>query len=119
MILRQDLAALPFLLCGANDFVLAPAPSPAFLEHLRSQGFKDLPRFCRKIPEGVEQRPWGVAGPHLRRSNVAKYRKDVSVCTSVEEINRAVVMHEKVVIKSEFSASGQVGSISISPRIYA
>ncbi len=67
----------------------------------------------------MEQRPYGVAGSHLRRSNVAKYRNDVSVCTSVEEINRAVMMHEKVVIKSEFSASGQVGSISISLRFYA
>ena len=52
-------------------------------------------------------RPWGVAGPHLARSNVARYRTDVSVCRSMAEVLEAVAVHgPRAVIKTEFSSSG-------------
>jgi hypothetical protein len=116
MTLRSDLAALPFLLCeSTKDVVLAPPPSPAFLEGLRCLGFTDLPNFScdtKAFRRGngrlKKERPYGVPGPHLRRSNVAKYREEVVVCKSIEEIHAAVALRgPKVVIKSEFSSSGQ------------
>ena len=50
----------------------------------------------------------------MRRSNIAKYRDDVAVCSSMEEIDAAVLRlgrlgrsKNKVVIKSEYSSGGQ------------
>ena len=34
-------------------------------------------------------RPWGFAGTHLRRSNVAKYRSDVAVCSSMDQVTES------------------------------
>ncbi|CAE8624753.1 unnamed protein product [Polarella glacialis] len=112
MIMRHDLAALPFVLASGNDIVLAPPQRPAFLDSLKKAGFTDLPQFRQDVPEelrkNIGHRPYGRPGEHLRRSNVAKYRSDVVVCRSLPEICEAVDrLGPKVVIKSEFSSSGQ------------
>ena len=87
--LRRDLAALPWLLAGPNDIVLAPPQRPAFLAALRSAGARGLPQFLLSVPQEqpiAGHRPYGIAGPHLRRSRVTRYRSDVDVCTSLEEV---------------------------------
>lgn len=94
--LRADLAVLPWLLAGKHDFVIAPPPRAEFLESLRDAGVTDLPTFISdagKLPKGrriAGHRPWGVVGPHLRRSNVASYREDVIVCRSLDEVRSAI-----------------------------
>jgi len=119
MTLRHDLAGLPFLLAGKNDIVLAPRQRPEFLSSLEQIGFTELPHFCSSLSDlpaddarasaGITgHRPFGTPGPHIRRSNVAKVRGDVAVCSTIEEIQQAVdTLGPKVVIKSEFSSSGQ------------
>jgi hypothetical protein len=59
-------------------------------------------------------RPWGVAGDHLRRSNVARYNDQVVACRTLDAV-RAVVQGRaceaaggKAVIKEEFSSSVRV-----------
>jgi hypothetical protein len=72
-------------------------------------------------------RPYGVVGEHLRRSNVARYRDDVAVCRTLEQVLAVRLLSDfsltfglicdqwrqavstygpKVVIKEEFSSSG-------------
>jgi len=113
--LRRDLAALPWVLATPDDIVLAPKQRPEFLASLHAAGVHDLPRFQPKeVPllqgeESWESRPWGVAGQHLARSNVAQYKPDqVSVCRSFEEVQAAVSLHGpgRVVLKAEYSSSG-------------
>lgn len=111
-VLRRDLAALPLVLARSNDIVLAPPQRPEFLESLRWHGFTDLPEFREKVPKErkrtIGHRPFGTPGEHLRRSNVARFREDVAVCRSIEEVEAAVQRFgPRVVIKSEFSSSGQ------------
>ena len=108
--LRADLAALPWLLARPTDIVVAPEQRPAFLSSLAAAGVRDLPTFAPAPPAGraiAGQRPYAVAGPHLRRSNVARYRADVSVCRSVEEVRAAAVAcGGRAVLKREWSCSG-------------
>ena len=109
--LRRDLAALPWVLAGKHDIVAAPPQRLAFLDSLRAVGVVDLPKFhpsdTLKGHELAGYRPWGVAGPHLRRSNVTRYRPDVTVCHSLEAVREAVEGHRpKAVLKAEFSSSG-------------
>jgi hypothetical protein len=125
--LRRDLAALPWVLAGSDDVVLAPQQRPEFLDSLRAAGVTNLPEFepqlSRERRDTVEgYRPYGVAGSHLRRSAVVRYRDDVTVCHTLDQVRAAVVLHGyhggggggggtgsnngKVVLKSEFSSSG-------------
>ena len=107
--LRRDLAMLPWVLAGPEDIVLAPQPRPQFLASLRDAGVTGLPTFVERVPEGravAGCRPFGVAGGHMRRSAVARYRSDVSVCRSMAEVRQAVAAHHKAVLKAEFSSSG-------------
>lgn len=110
MMLRRDLAALPWVLAGRHDIVLARPPRPEFLSALSEAGVCEMPCFCEKVPKGravAGSRPWGIAGDHLRRSNVERYRSDVAVCRSLEAIREAVKLHgPKVVLKAEFSSAG-------------
>lgn len=56
----DDLATLPMFLCGAEDVVVAPSPSVAFLARLADAGFA-VPRFISELT--------GEAlGPHPARS---------------------------------------------------
>ena len=116
VILRNDLLIIPYTIADKNDIVLAPPPRIEFLEHLRDKlGIIDLPTFIEDIEiitkSGIDIkaiRPFGIAGDHMRRSNIAKYRDDVAVCKSLEEINNAVELYgPKIVIKSEYSSGGQ------------
>ena len=87
--LRRDLAALPWLLAGPHDVVLAPPQRPAFLAALRASGAHGLPDFLPAVPAGraiAGHRPYGVPGEHLRRSLVARWREDVAVCRTSEEV---------------------------------
>lgn len=139
--LRRDLAALPWVLAGSNDVVLAPRQRPEFLDTLRAAGVTNLPEFepqlSRERRETIEgYRPYGVAGSHLRRSAVARYRDDVTVCHTLDDVRAAIALHGglhgggvrgrrrgggrgkmigngKVVLKSEFSSSG------LGVRVYA
>ena len=91
--LRRDLAALPWLLAGPHDVVLAPPQRPAFLAALRASGAHGLPDFQPAVPAGraiAGHRPYGVPGEHLRRSLVARWREDVAVCRTSEEVRAAV-----------------------------
>ena len=110
MTLRRDLAALPWLLAGPDDIVLAPPQRPAFLVSLCAAGVASLPSFHPTVPAGraiAGHRPFGVAGEHLRRSAVAQYRSDVAVCRSLDAVREAFAQHgPKVVLKTEFSSSG-------------
>lgn len=116
IVLREDLSMLPFVLASKNDIVLTRIPRPEFLQQLTDRlGLVDFPLFvtdmeaaqaCGRPIAGV--RPFGVAGEHMRRSNIAKYRDDVAVCVTMEQIEAAVLLHgPKVVIKSEYSSGGQ------------
>ena len=107
--LRRDLAVLPWVLAGPGDIVLAPPPRPRFLASLRDAGVTGLPAFVERVPRGravAGHRPYGVPGEHMRRSAVARYRSDVSVCRSMAEVRQAVAAHHKAVLKAEFSSSG-------------
>ena len=87
--LRRDLAALPWLLAGPHDVVLAPPQRPAFVAALRASGAHGLPDFLPAVPAGraiAGHRPYGVPGEHLRRSLVARWREDVAVCRTSEEV---------------------------------
>ena len=108
MTLRHDLATLPFLLAGSNDIVLAPPQRPEFLQSLKMAGFSKLPIFIEKVPSDRAvsgYRPFGTPGDHIRRSNIAKYRDDVAVCSDLNEIQDAILKFgPNVVLKSEFSS---------------
>lgn len=113
VILRHDLAALPYLLAGENDIVSAPPQRPEFIEYLvEKTGIHQLPEFrencINSAPEGYEVLPFGVPGDHMRRSNIALYREDVAVCSTIEEVRAAVERFApKVVLKAEYSSGGQ------------
>ena len=109
--MRHDLAALPWVLATAADVVVAPPPRPAFLTALHAAGVRDLCAFQPNAPSGrciAGERPYGVVGEHLRRSSVARYREDVSVCRSLVAVREAVALRgrPKAVLKAEFSSSG-------------
>ena len=102
--LTADLAALPHLLARADDIVLAPEQRPGFLLQLQAAGF-ELPEFRPSGPRDriiAGRRPFGVPGEHLRRSAVMALRDDVVLCRSLAEIPEG-----EVVLKAEFSSSGQ------------
>lgn len=115
VILRRDLAALPYLLAGKNDIVSAPPLRTEFLQYLKEKtGIQHMPTFreniidSNNIPVGYEVLPFGVPGEHMRRSNIAQYRDDVAVCCTIEEVREAVERFgPKVVLKAEFSSGGQ------------
>lgn len=116
ILLRNDLSIIPYSIADKNDIVLAPPPRPEFVKHLRDKlGIVDLPSFMEDMDAVAASgrkiaavRPFGIAGDHMRRSNIAKYREDVSVCTTLEEIIHAVELYgPKVVLKSEYSSGGQ------------
>ena len=73
---------------GPADLVLAAPQRPEFLATLRAAGVIGLPEFLSEVPRGrimAGDRPYGVAGPHLQRSAVARYRSPAqsSVCWSL------------------------------------
>lgn len=113
----NDLKALPYLIASKNDIVLAPPLSQSFKDHLKNTlGIIDLPLFVNSMEEATSGqheiaglRRFGQPGDHMRRSNIAKYRDDVAVCTTLEEIDEAVLRlgRPKIVIKSEYSCGGQ------------
>ena len=113
-IVRNDLAALPFLIAGKNDIVLAPPLSQKFLDHLTNTlGFTDLPLFVASMEDAESSgrtiagvRPFGVPGDHMRRSNIAKYRDDVIVCTSMEGIDAAVEVSDASYLREAFPLRG-------------
>ena len=83
--------------------VLAPPQRSCFLRSLRAAGVTDLPEFRETSPTSPTSptlptlpsstiRPWGVPGEHLRRSAVARYRSDVSICHSMEEVRAALFL---------------------------
>lgn len=90
--LRRDLATLPWLLAGPDDIVLSQRPvSAAFVSALAAAGVDTsrLPAFSTSVPHDRQiagHRPFGIAGSHLGRSNVARYRSDVRVCRTLEEV---------------------------------
>jgi hypothetical protein len=133
MTLRADLAALPWVLAGENDIVLAQKQRPEFIASLHAAGVTGLAEFHTAVPQGravTGHRPWGVVGPHLRRSTVTRYRTDVTVCHSLAEAQKAMMMPtpsigagdaknsssssssshsshtKKFVLKAEYSSSG-------------
>lgn len=118
--LRRDLAALPWVLASgaAGDAVDAPPQRAEFLEALEEAGARDLPAFGG-AGGSLLACPYGVAGPHLRRSVVAAYRRDVAVCRTREEAVAAVAAlarggagarpaagAARAVLKAEFSCAG-------------
>lgn len=112
--LRRDLAVLPWLLATEADLVIAPPPLPDFLAALQAAGVSGMCQFCaslEELPSSVPitgHRPYGVVGPHLRRSLVGRYREHGVVCHSVEAVRAAVAEQpdERAVLKAEFSSSG-------------
>ena len=111
MALRRDLAALPWVLAGPHDVVIAPPQRPAFLAALRAAGAHGLPAFLPSVPCGraiAGHRPYGVPGAHLRRSLVARCRDDVAVCRTGDEVIAAVARlgRPATVLKTEYSAAG-------------
>ena len=111
MTLRADLAALPWVLATSSDIVIAPTQREAFLSSLRAAGVIDLPTFSPTVPSGqvlAGERPFGVAGEHLRRSRVTRYRSDVTVCTSLEGARAAMgaLGPRAAVVKADLSSSG-------------
>ena len=112
--LRRDLAVLPWLLATEADLVIAPPPLPDFLATLQAAGVSGMCQFCaslEQLPSSVPitgHRPYGVVGPHLRRSLVGRYREHGVVCHSVEAVRAAVAEQpdERAVLKAEFSSSG-------------
>lgn len=112
--LRRDLAVLPWLLATEADLVIAPPPLPDFLAALQAAGVSGMCQFCaslEQLPSSVPitgHRPYGVVGPHLRRSLVGRYREHGVVCHSVEAVRAAVAEQpdERAVLKAEFSSSG-------------
>ena len=111
MALRRDLAALPWVLAGPHDVVIAPPQRPAFLAALRAAGAHGLPAFLPSVPCGraiAGHRPYGVPGAHLRRSLVARCRDDVAVCRTGDEVRAAVARlgRPATVLKTEYSAAG-------------
>lgn len=112
--LRRDLAVLPWLLATEADLVIAPPPLPDFLANLQAAGVSGMCQFCaslEQLPSSVPitgHRPYGVVGPHLRRSLVGRYREHGVVCHSVEAVRAAVAEQpdERAVLKAEFSSSG-------------
>ena len=114
--LRRDLAVLPWLLATEADLVIAPPPLPDFLATLQAAGVSGMCQFCaslEQLPSTAPimiagHRPYGVVGPHLRRSLVGRYREHGVVCHSVEAVRAAVAEQpdERAVLKAEFSSSG-------------
>ncbi len=106
--LQRDLAALPHLLASADDIVLAPPQRPAFLARLKEAGLT-VPEFTLELADRkvAGHRPFAVPGEHLRRSHVASLREDLAVCSSMDEVERAARRWPDVVLKAEYSSSGQ------------
>ena len=51
--------------------------------------------------------PWAVADERLRRSHVTRYRNDVVVCASVDDVATAARANDEgTILKAEYSSSG-------------
>ena len=122
-ILRKDLAQLPWVLARPGDVVVAPPLSETLLTRLEAAGVarETLPSFgdaslgqlalpddvLRTVLGYLVDAPWAVADERLRRSNVTRYRNDVVVCASLDDVAAAARANDEgTILKAEYSSSG-------------
>jgi hypothetical protein len=128
-ILRKDLAQLPWVLARPGDVVVAPPLSESLAGRLEAAGVArdTLPSFgdaslgqlalpddvLRTVLGYLVDAPWAVADERLRRSHVTRYRNDVVVCASLDEVAAAARANwpnigdaEGTILKAEYSSSG-------------
>jgi hypothetical protein len=121
-ILRKDLAQLPWVLARPGDVVVAPPLSETLLTRLEAAGVarETLPSFgdaslgqlalpddvLRTVLGYLVDAPWAVADERLRRSNVTRYRNDVVVCASLDDVAAAARANSSTILKAEYSSSG-------------
>ena len=131
-ILRKDLAQLPWVLARPGDVVVAPPLSETLLTRLEAAGVarETLPSFgdaslgqlalpddvLRTVLGYLVDAPWAVADERLRRSNVTRYRGDVVVCASLEDVAAAARANSSTILKAEYSSSG-LGARTVSPEL--
>ena len=99
------LAQLPWVLARPGDVVVAPPLSETLLTRLEAAGVarETLPSFgdaslgqlalpddvLRTVLGYLVDAPWAVADERLRRSHVTRYRNDVVVCASLDDVAAA------------------------------
>ena len=125
-ILRKDLAQLPWVLARPGDVVVAPPLSDSLAARLEAAGVarETLPSFGDvassvggrlALPEDILRTvlgylvdaPWAVADERLRRSHVTRYRHDVVVCASLDDVAAAARANDEgTILKAEYSSSG-------------
>ena len=121
-ILRKDLAQLPWVLARPGDVVVAPPLSETLLTRLEAAGVarETLPSFgdaslgqlalpddvLRTVLGYLVDAPWAVADERLRRSHVTRYRNDVVVCASLDDVAAAARANSSTILKAEYSSSG-------------
>ena len=134
-ILRKDLAQLPWVLARPGDVVVAPPLSESLAARLEAAGVarETLPSFGDvaksvggrlALPEDILRTvlgylvdaPWAVADERLRRSHVTRYRDDVVVCASIEDVAAAARANASTILKAEYSSSG-LGARTVSREL--
>lgn len=135
-ILRKDLAQLPWVLARPGDVVVAPPLSETLLARLKAAGvakdtlpsFGDVSLGRLALPEDILRTvlgylvdaPWAVADERLRRSRVTRYRDDVVVCASLDDVVTAAHANaswqDSTILKAEYSSSG-LGARTVSGEL--
>ena len=134
-ILRKDLAQLPWVLARPGDVVVAPPLSESLAARLEAAGVArdTLPSFGDvaksvggrlALPEDILRTvlgylvdaPWAVADERLRRSHVTRYREDVVVCASLDDVAAAARASASTILKAEYSSSG-LGARTVSREL--
>jgi len=131
-ILRKDLAQLPWVLARPGDVVVAPPLSGSLAARLEAAGVAQdaLPSFgdaslgqlalpddvLRTVLGYLVDAPWAVADERLRRSRVTRYRNDVVVCASIEDVAAAARANASTILKAEYSSSG-LGARTVSREL--
>ena len=134
-ILRKDLAQLPWVLARPGDVVVAPPLSESLAARLEVAGVArdTLPSFGDvaksvggrlALPEDILRTvlgylvdaPWAVADERLRRSHVTRYREDVVVCASLDDVAAAARASASTILKAEYSSSG-LGARTVSREL--
>ena len=120
------LAQLPWVLARPGDVVVAPPLSDSLAARLEAAGVAQdtLPSFGDvassvggrlALPEDILRTvlgylvdaPWAVADERLRRSHVTRYRDDVVVCASLDDVAAAARANDEgTILKAEYSSSG-------------